>query len=774
MCITAARAQYIFKPGILPKSISILEYALIADAGTKNFSAQDVRDKNADLKFKPLTGKLGKLGFTHHNYWMKFDISNDSDVPVFYYLQTAEPVTDNVNLYLYDVNGKASTQESGDNTYFEDRPLPYRETLFKIDLQPGEKKQALIALKNDGEKNSLPLLLISQEELLKNIYNEQLVMGIFYGILFVIAITYFFFYFGLRDRSFLYYSLYVSAVGLCQLALDGLFHQYIDQDPSWLNLHAVIIFAILGSYFFGKYSELILDIRKNNPVMHKAFQVLYLLLWLVLAGVVLVPAFLKYSYPLVNILTLLGMLMIFLSIIIIIYKKQPLDLFYTSGIIILFLCFTVAILLNFGFLPESLSMDNITKPGIGLEIIALSLSMSNRIGLLKSKKEELQTFALQRSQEMNNVKSYFLSNMSHELRTPLNAILGLTNIMGEETSDPKLKAYCETIKYASHGLISSVNDILDFSKIEKGQLKLDNIEFKPAQVMDKVRTALLTQAENKGLSFEFNTNLTDRVSVIGDPIRLEQMLNNILSNAIKFTAKGGVTFSVDASTEAEQFELRLTVSDTGLGIEKEKLDSVFGVFSQVDLDTKRKFGGFGIGLSVVKALVDLHKGKIRLNSEVDKGTTCIIELRYPLASIMQEFRNSYPVDSYDLLNKHILVVEDNQMNQMVIRMMLKQWQNTTVSFANDGAEGLDALQNNQIDLILMDLQMPVMDGYEATSAIRGGKAGIEHINIPIIVLTADVMDATKERVFELGVDDYMTKPLDQKLLYQKVTALLST
>lgn len=769
----SANAQFVFEPGHLPEHISILEHATIADAGFKNLSLQQVGQNTAQLKFKQLQGKLGNLGFTNHNYWIKFKLKNATKEPVFYYLQTAEPVTNNVNLFLVDSLGKTAAQQSGDNINFAKRSLPFRKTIFKIQLNANEQKQAFIEVKNDGEKNSLPLDLISQQKLLEITYQDQMVMGIFYGVLFVIAITYFFFYFALSELSYLYYSLYVSFVGLCQFALDGFYHQIIGQSNSWINLHAVIISAILGCYFFGKYSEIILNIKNRNIWIHKIFKLLYLLLGLVLIGIVLFPAFLKYAYPIINILTLAGMVLILSCIIILVYRKQKIDPFYTAGILILFVCILMAIAMNFGIFPVSIAMDNITKPGIGLEIIALSLSMANRIRLLKSNKEELQAIALQKSEEMNDIKSYFLSNMSHELRTPLNAILGLTSLMENETNDQKVKSNCEVIKNASYGLISSVNDILDFSNIAKGELKLDNIAFNPYQSIYKTSKNARRLAEEKGLAFEFFTTVAEDIAVIGDPIRLEQIIHNILSNAIKFTEKGSIQVKVLAKINNNEVNLWLTIVDTGIGIAKEKIGSVFGMFSQNDLNNKRKFGGFGVGLSVVKALVDLHGGTIRLESKVNTGTTCHISINYPLAEIQKKPVDISLPDSFDLLGKHILVVEDNKMNQMVVKMLLKRWNNTTVSFADDGAEGLAVLKKENIDVVLMDLQMPVMDGYEAIAAIRNAEVGKHNTNVPIIVLTADVTTSTKERAFELGANDYLTKPVDQKILYDKVKSFFS-
>ena len=767
-----AEAQFVFKAGMLPEKVSLITQSAIADAGRKVYSINQVRANQTGLEFRPQTGLSGNLGFTDHTYWVKFALHNQTSLPIFYYLETAEPVTDNVNLYLFSKDNSFKTYRSGDNLAFEDRSVQFRKTTFEIQLQPGELKEAFLEIKNDGEKNNLPLDLISQESFLKIAYTDQLFMGIFYGILFIIAVTYLFFYFALNEDIFLYYTLYVTFVGLCQFALDGYFHQYIDRSNSWLNQHAVIILAIAGSYYFGKYSELVLNISQISKNIPIAFKVLYVLLGITLAGIIMFPSFLKLSYPIINVLTFVGMLLIVVSIIAVLVKKQSLDMFYTIGISILFLCFTVVILLNFGFIT-SFTIDNITKSGIGLEIMALSLSMANRIRILKSKKEELQAVALQKAQEMNEVKSHFLSNMSHELRTPLNAILGITNIMEAEVQDAKSKVNCEEIKTAAFSLISSVNDIMDFSKIEKGEIRLDSVSFSPYKILEKVRIQFIKQAQAKGLLFNFITNVRPAAMTVGDPVRLEQIVTNVMSNAIKFTASGSVDVDIKSEEGDETLSLLITICDSGVGIPKEKLDSIFDMFSQVDIGNKRKFGGFGIGLCLVNALVNLHGGSVKVKSTEGEGTTCTISLNYILAVEEAKSKSIFPDDSYDLLGRHVLIVEDNPMNQMVLKMMMKKWQNTTVSVANNGAESLELLKNNAIDIILMDLQMPVMDGYEATKAIRRGEAGENNNLVPIIVVTADVMETSRERIYELGADDYTTKPVDQKILYQKITGLLS-
>jgi len=770
LCCLAANAQFVFTSSNLPDEVSILDKAAIANVGDAEFPVSDIASGKANVTFRPLSGLTGNLGFTDETFWLRVDLINRLETPLQYYLETAEPVTDNVNLYLLDQNGKMEVQRSGDNLDFTQRAVKSRKSVFDITLQPGQTLHAYIEIRNDGEKNNLPLKLIKPSKLLESTYHDQLVMGLFFGILLVIAITYLFFYFALRETSFLHYSLYVAFMALCQFALDGFYHQYGGTAHSWLDRHIVILSAILSCFFFGKYSVTVLDIRQQNPFLYKCYSGLFIVLGAELVAIVLFPTFLPFAYILINVLTLIGILLIFATVITKFARRQKMDRFYIGGIAVMFICIVMAILMNFGVFPQDSPMDNITKPGIALEIIALSLSMANRIKLLKTKEEELQLVALQKSQEMNDVKSYFLSNMSHELRTPLNAILGLASSMREEADNEKIRINCETIRYASYGLISSVNDILDFSRIEKGELRLDRSEFKIQEVFEKLRGTIQSQTRDKGLAFTFSSNVDAGISVYGDPVRLEQMLYNLLGNACKFTPEGTVGLTVDAKISDKKMSVSIAISDTGIGIAKEKLESVFGLFSQSNFDNKRKFGGFGIGLSIVKSLVDLHSGKISLESEIDRGTTCRVRLEYDIAAHAVK-----PVESAaenDYSDKHVLIVEDNAMNQMVIKMMLKGLKGLTFEVAGDGLECLSLMKQKKFDLVLMDLQMPVMDGYEATLAIRSGETGALNAGIPIVVVTADITPETKTRVFEIGADDYLTKPVDKKLLYQTIDKVL--
>lgn len=768
-------AQYVFQPDALPDKVSLQNNTFVADVGEKEFDINFVLNNFDSLH--PINFKYTSdyLGFTESNFWSMTKVVNNTGAELHYYLETARPITNLVELYTVDLEtGKITKEISGDGIAYKDRSHPNRRSLFDLKIKPNANLKLFLHVKSDGEVLKLPLVLYSADGFVEMNSMEQFLFGIFYGILSIVAIVYLFFFFALKESTFLYYSLYVFSVGLLQFALDGFFYQYFSSGGGWFSNHAVLLFAIVGAFLSGKYSEVFLNIKTHSKALYRLFNMSYISLVVLLFFSALVPAALPYCYKVVNLLVLVFLLLIIFSILYLYVKKKPIDTFFTIGIFFLIVGFGVFILNNLGVIENTFSTQNSSKIGTGLEIVFLTLSMSNLIRNLKNDKNELNRLALIRSEEMNDLKSYFLSNISHELRTPLNAIMNLIDSISTEVEDDKIKKNCKVIKYSSQSLLSSVNDILDFSKIEKNELQLDSAPFDALTLLEEIEISAEIRAKEKGLKFLFTKPNAISGLFIGDEMRLSQVVNNLINNAIKFTSDGFIMFKIESEIIASnRATLVLTVTDSGVGIAEDKISSIFDSFSQNSIDNTRKFGGLGLGLYIVKTLVEMQGGRIEINSTLAKGTTFSVYLEYD--TIEKKAIDTTTLDlpeACDLGGKTLLVVEDNAINQMVIKMITKKWLNTTVIYATNGQEGLDAFRDHEIDLVLMDLQMPIMDGYEATVAIRSGVAGAKNVAVPIIAVTADVMEGTKQRTKEIGMDNYLSKPIKKETLYKAVKELL--
>lgn len=364
-------------------------------------------------------------------------------------------------------------------------------------------------------------------------------------------------------------------------------------------------------------------------------------------------------------------------------------------------------------------------------------------------------------------KSYFLSSISHEIRTPMNAIIGLTDILLEQEQEAEQLEYLRSIKHSSDNLLRLINDLLDFSKLEAGKIQFEQIDFELNKQLTELEKSFNKKISEKGIDFITVINLDVPPILNGDPYRLNQVLINLVSNAVKFTEKGYIKLSVTIKSRKENdIILLFKLEDTGIGIPENKQHEIFESFTQASVATTREYGGTGLGLAITKNIVEQQGGCIKLESEENKGSVFFIELPFKVSGL-QTLIDPLTISHHQSLSHlRILVAEDNPMNQLVIKKTLEDWQ-ADYDITRNGKELLKRLDTSEYDIILMDLQMPEMDGMEATHIIRSEKEGYI-VDIPIIAFTADAFPETRVKVLESGMNDFITKPFDKNELYSKI------
>lgn len=368
-----------------------------------------------------------------------------------------------------------------------------------------------------------------------------------------------------------------------------------------------------------------------------------------------------------------------------------------------------------------------------------------------------------RSKDVAHMKEQFIANMSHEIRTPMNSILGFTSLLRRTELNSTQRDYVQNIHSSGENLLMLVNDILDLSKLEAGMMHLEETRFSLRSMVSSVGAMFIEKIREKGLQFNINVDKEVPDILCGDAVRLTQIFVNLISNAVKFTDEGSVSIHVALQEMTAKYaRTRISVSDTGIGIPYEKQKAIFERFQQAEAAITRRFGGTGLGLSIVKQLVEIQNGKIDLESHPGKGSVFSIELGFKLPDLAKIYNEALAVqeEQVPLQKIRVLIAEDNLMNQQLVKHLMKSW-SIDHRVVNNGAEAVEALKTEGYSIVLMDIQMPEMDGYTATSVIRNEL----RLDVPIIAMTAHAMVGEKEKCLQLGMNDYVSKPVKETVLY---------
>jgi PAS domain S-box-containing protein len=396
--------------------------------------------------------------------------------------------------------------------------------------------------------------------------------------------------------------------------------------------------------------------------------------------------------------------------------------------------------------------------------------IANQIAIALQRRMMLDNLILARmkAEEAAQSKQAFMSTMSHEIRTPLNEVIGITNLLLQGGPREDQMDYIKALKFSGNHLLTLVNDVLDYNKMESGKIIFEQTQFNLSDFLDEIMRSYSFRSKAKNISFDIKKANDLPVEVIGDPIRLNQILSNLLSNALKFTKHGSIQVLVkEQNRTANQSKMEFTVTDTGIGIPKDKHAMIFDSFTQASTDTTRHFGGTGLGLAICKKLVELQGGTITVDSEPEKGSTFRFVISFGILEKGSQSQVADVPESFTgLEGKKILVAEDNKINFFVANKFLTGW-GISVTHAENGQIALDILEKEDFDLILMDLHMPVMDGIEATRIIR--KSDNPKIkDIPIVALTAAIMSESHDKIEDLKINDYVLKPFKPHDLFERI------
>jgi signal transduction histidine kinase/CheY-like chemotaxis protein len=583
-------------------------------------------------------------------------------------------------------------------------------------------------------------------------YDLLLTGCLFMGGLFFLGL----FLFGRHDKSILFFALFAMTysyriIGARQYVLHDLF----PNIPWWLGVHLEYLTLFISIAFFSLYTRYLYPRDASKTIMRAQ-----VILCLLLSAVVLVaPPAIFTQLISAFLVVMFGVIGYAFYVYIQAMRNKRIGAGYalmSTGVVLL-----VFIVINLQYFGIVKAQKGILFAGYIAFFFLQSLILSFRFAYaLKQAKIE--------AEQGLKAKNEFLSTMSHEIRTPLNSILGMTHLILRDNPSSGQREQLNVLLFSANNLLAIVNDILDYNKIEAGKVNFEAIDMDLVAVIKNIHSGLRNAADEKGIELRLDIDPALKSRIIGDPTRTAQVLTNLVSNAIKFTRKGHVMLQVKVESLTDQsITLTFNIEDTGIGIAQEKQKLIFEQFTQADTSTSRNFGGTGLGLAICKKLLALQGAELQLRSAPDKGSCFYFTQTFPKAAqtalVANDAADLMPTEeSKPLLGISILLVEDNEVNVLVARTFLERW-GAKIDVATNGQEALDMLDTKKHRLVLMDMHMPVMDGYEATRRIRE-----KGITLPVVALTASLPKEVEDRVKGMGVDDIIVKPFVPEDLFRVV------
>ncbi|TWC36315.1 signal transduction histidine kinase [Pseudomonas sp. SJZ079] len=707
-------------------------------------------------------------GYSRSVFWLRLDLQYrpqrlGGQQP--WLLELAYPPLDHLELYLDDGQGDFQlVRRTGDALPFASREIKQNNYLFELKLQPNQLQRVYLRLQSQGSIQA-PLTLWSPTAYLEEQPARIYVLGIIYGVLLVMLIYNLFIFLSVRDTSYLYYILYIASFGLYQISVNGAGIEYLWPDsPWWAN--AATPFMIGSAALFGcQFARTFLHTGEHSPWIDRTL----LLLMACGAGVMLLALTVSYalSLRLATYLALLFTVVIFAAGIIAWLRGMRVARYFIFAWSAFLLGGLINSLMVLGYLPNIFLTMYASQIGSALEVGLLSLALADRINAMKEERtrilqetgRKLETLN-QELANSNRLKDEFLATVTHELRTPMNGVIGSLELMETLELQGEQAQYQKTAAGSARDMMRMVNDILALTELQAGKLYPRREPFSLRGLFDSLRVQYAPRAEEKGLSFvlELDQSLPDTLE--GDAGKLAQSLACLLDNAIKFTAQGEVRLRVRrVGGVSANLPLSIEVIDTGVGFNAPQDAALYQQFHQLDGSMTREYGGLGIGLAICRQLVDLLGGNLSHESQPGQGSR--FQLDVPLALPAQAESAPVPVrrPGMQALREPaqctVLVVEDNAINQLVTRGMLLKL-GYRVRTADNGAEALELLRGEAVDAILLDCQMPVMDGFATCRALR---ALPEYVDLPVLAITAHSHSGDRERCLAAGMSDYLAKPV---------------
>lgn len=690
-------------------------------------------------------------GYSKSAFWLSFqlELNPHFDSPKNYFLKLDQPILDAIDYYLFSNDEIISHSATGLLRPSEEKPYSNEAYVFPAELKPGKEYRVIIRLESDSPLLA-PLTIYTEAKFHESNAEKTAIMFFYLGLSVILVLSNLFIYLSTRDMSFLIYTVHVLVLCWLQLSLRGYtatyywpnhllsFFHYETTMVAWLSFASCLLFVIS-----------FLKLKQRHPISHKLLLSCFYIALFFSAATFVLP--IQWVVEVLNEVSIIALVLLISTALFNVRGRNKAARLFLLGWCIFLISGITKALYYQGWLPTNFLTLNPLFIGSSLQVALFSLALADRINVIQKAKVNAQKQALQALENSNKLKDDFLTSISHELRTPLAGIIGAVSIAQDSDNKEEFLNYKSLVAKSAARMSEAIDSILCLSEINSGTLKLHPIDFIFREQLEEQLNQIRLQCQEKGISFNTAINTPRSHVYHGDINKIRLIILNLLQNAVNFTSKGHVDFSIDEVSDEENSFLDIHVRDTGTGIEREKLGYIFEAFQQLSGGYTRTQEGLGIGLTICKSLADILGGFLTVKSSQGRGTH--ISVRIPITIQCKHYQSQ--VEEKELEHLHVLIVEDNLVNQKILMSITKKLTHS-VSLVSNGEECLQSVAKEKPDIILMDCQMPIMDGFEATKKLR---LTFSKAELPIIAVTANALSRDQERCFAAGMNDFLSKPI---------------